>query len=140
MAAYRASDATEVVRVGRDALMETIRAADGSDVVLDRGWITVATLVPKESFARHWNFWFPVALAWCDENTTRARLSLRSSSEQEPDDWHAEFLEAYLDRFSLKPGRVLRTDLVGEDACIAALIEDFGALLPFDPRTQNLPP
>jgi hypothetical protein len=86
--------------------------------VFDRGWLTVATLVPKDIFATTWTLWFPTALVWCDEPTTRQRLSARASDELEPDDWHVEFLEAYPDRLALHPGPVIRTDLLDESTTL----------------------
>jgi predicted kinase len=128
MAAYKESSPSEVLKVGHEALTQAIQNTEGEALILDRGWLTVATLVPADQFAGTWTLWLPTVLAWCDEDTTRLRLSARAEREDEPEDWHTEFLAAYRNRLEFHPGVLLRTDRMDEEACLSELIKTFEAL------------
>lgn len=123
MKAYKAGEHLETLSIGRQAISTQLEEARESDLlVMDRGWVTVATLVPRELFASRWQLWLPSVLLWCDETTTRGRLRARAVVENEPDDWHAHFLSEYLDRFSLRPGEVVRTDVMNEAGALERLV------------------
>lgn len=130
--AYRDGRHNDVLAIGRAAILSQLQAAAADTLVLDRGWVTVATLVPRELFLAEWDLWLPSALLWCDEATTIRRLDVRAADEHEPDDWHAHFLATYLDRFGLRPGVVVRTDQQSELDCVAELIRVFEAAPPFN--------
>ena len=130
--AYQARRHGDVLAIGREAILSQLQAAPAVALVLDRGWVTVATLVPRKLFVAEWDLWLPSALLWCDEATTIRRLGARADDENEPDDWHAHFLAAYLDRFGLRPGVVVRTDQQSETDSVAELIRLFEAAPPFD--------
>lgn len=124
--AYEAGRHQDVLSIGHHAILSQLEDAEaGESLVFDRGWVTVATLMPRETFAASWKLWIPSALLWCDEATTRTRLQARKVAEEEPDDWHAHFLASYIDRFNLRPGEVVRTDLLTESACLAVLVRLF---------------
>lgn len=130
--AYQVGRHDDVLAIGREAILSQLQAAATDALVLDRGWVTVATLVPRERFLAEWDLWLPSALLWCDEATTVRRLGARAVYEDEPDDWHAHFLATYLDRFGLRPGMVVRTDQQSEADSAAELIRLFEAAPPFD--------
>ncbi|MBD8546793.1 hypothetical protein [Sphingomonas sp. CFBP 8760] len=126
--AYQADRPEDVLAIGHKAILAQLDAAAPDErLIFDRGWLTVATLVPHDLFAKTWDLWLPTALLWCDEATTRARLELRPFDDDEPEDWHAHFLAAYRDRFSLRPGATLRTDQLSEVACLVELRRLFDA-------------
>lgn len=113
--AYRAGDAQATIAIGRRAILDCLASLQNDEpVVLDRGWLTVATLVPRHLFAAEWDLWTPVTLLWCNEAVTRARLREREEREDHLGNGHSFFLSAYLDRFELHPGEILRTDLLTE--------------------------
>jgi hypothetical protein len=133
--AWRSNRPDEVLRIGEDTLGEVLAGArDGQRLVLDRGWLTVATLVPRQSFAEAWRLWLPTALIWCDEQTTRARLRQRvgAEAEAEVDAWPAHFLHAYRDRLELHPGPVIRTDELSQEECLTRLVTVFDNECEFD--------
>jgi len=130
--AYEAGRHSDVLAIGREAILSQLQGPSTDALVLDRGWVTVATLVPRDLFLAEWDLWLPSALLWCDEATTILRLCARAVDEDEPDDWHAHFLATYLDRFGLRPGVVVRTDQQSEPDCVAELIRLFEAASPFD--------
>ncbi|MDB5692653.1 MAG: hypothetical protein JWO81_1716 [Alphaproteobacteria bacterium] len=138
IAAYEAGRHLDTLAIGRRAILSHLQAAErGEPLILDRGWVTVATLVPREVFAAGWDLWIPSALLWCDQATTLRRLQCRDRGDTEPDDWHAYFLSAYLDRFDLHPGGIVRSDLVEEPACLAELKRLYEEAAPFEmPRSQ----
>lgn len=143
--AWRSNRLDEVLRIGDDTLREVLASArDGRRLVLDRGWLTVATLVPRQSFAAAWRLWLPTALIWCDEQTTRARLRERGRGDEEVDAWPTHFLHAYRDRLKLHPGPVIRTDQLSKTECLAALVTAFDdapefAIAPDEPGTSSAP-
>ena len=130
--AYEAGRHLETLSIGHQSILSTLESVrEGDRIVMDRGWVTVATLVPRHLFAANWVLWVPSTLLWCDEATTRARLLRRDKDENEPDDWHASFLAAYRDRFTLRQGQTLRTDLLAESACLDQLKRVYEAAAPF---------
>ena len=76
--ASESGDTGEVLRIGAAALTQAIQSADGSGpVILDRSWLTVATLVDDRDFHDRWTLWIPTILCWADLPTTLARLARR---------------------------------------------------------------
>lgn len=132
IAAYRSGSEARVLAIGREALIAAMMEhRDAERVVLDRGWLTVATLVPQAVFEARWGLWFPTVLLWCDERVTAARLAARHTDEPVVGS-HAAFLQTYRDRFALRPGTILRTDLEDRTSCLRALVGAFETATPFD--------
>lgn len=126
IAAWRARQSNKVIQIGREALVAALaEASDAKPLILDRGWLTVATLVPQSDFSAEWTLWLPTALVWCDELTTRARLANRSQQDEEPDDWHEYFLAVYRERLALHPGTIVRTDLMSEESAVEELLKAY---------------
>lgn len=126
--AWKSGQHDLVLRVGRKALREVLDQTRATgNWILDRGWLTVATLVPQKVFAATWDIWFPTALVWCDESTTRQRLQNRAQDNDEPDDWHSYFLQTYQDRLRLHPGPIVRTDLLTQSDALDELLKAYEA-------------
>ncbi|MEP9387672.1 hypothetical protein [Mesorhizobium sp. KR9-304] len=121
MAAYRRRDSGGVLEAGVKAVEAALDLAAGGPAVLDRGWLTVATLVPADLFAARWWLWVPTALLWCDLPTTLARLGQRGAETPETTAWHADFLAIYEDRRLLRDGPTIRTDLKSVEQCLDEL-------------------
>jgi hypothetical protein len=131
MLAYQQGDHEKVLQVGDSALSRSIAQADAArPIVLDRGWLTVSTLVPTNLFAARWRNWVPTVLLWCDLATTIERLKLRADEVRESVQWHENFLMAYRSRRDLKEGPVLRTDLYTAEQCLTQLADIFRSLHP----------
>lgn len=113
----------EVLRVGAKAIVDAVSEADDSDkLVLDRGWLTVSTLVSAEYFSSTWGLWFPTVLLWCDLPTTLTRLSMRDEKAERVD-WHERYLTLYQSRSKLGPSEMLRTDLTSQEECLERLFD-----------------
>lgn len=121
----RACDSGEhaaVIEVGEAALSFVSEEVNSRETtILDRGWLTVSTLVPRDIFAKRWRLWFPTALIWCDLPTTIFRLEMRTDERNEVQSWHARFLRTYLDRRTLGDTSIIRTDLYREEECLLQL-------------------
>lgn len=131
MQAYEHGDTERVIEIGAQALGESMARSSGEALVLDRGWLTVSTLVPQPLFAARWNLWVPTVLLWCDLRTTLQRLGMREEEAPESSRWHEEFLAVYLQRRELRDGPVLRTDLLAPDDCLDRLAAHYAELPPF---------
>lgn len=92
MAASDAGDEAAIVRVGEDALAAALDAP--RPLVLDRGWVTVATLLPWERFEPLWSRWVPTVVCWCDLETTLERLADRDEPA-EALAWHEHYIARY---------------------------------------------
>lgn len=76
--ASESGDAREVLRIGASALEDALQSADNAGgVILDRSWLTVASLVDSSDFHDNWTLWIPTILCWADLPTTLARLAER---------------------------------------------------------------
>lgn len=123
MAAATAHDHAQVLAIGHDALhgaIETRREAPA--LVLDRSWMTVASLVETDDFAASWSLWVPTILCWSDLGTTLARLEQRTEAPEELA-WHTLYLDRYLDLARRFDVPVLRTDTAPVDDCVRAAQE-----------------
>lgn len=120
--AYECGDEDEILRIGEIALSHAVNSLPADELaVLDRGWLTVSTLVSADKLMNHWRLWLPTALIWCDLATTLSRLTLRKDEQGEAEDWHAYFLATYLERATLRQVPVIRTDRDNESECIRQL-------------------
>ena len=134
--AYQHGEPERVIEVGTQAIRESTASSNGEPLVLDRGWLTVSTLVPQALFAARWQMWVPSVLLWCDLPTTLQRLGKREYEAPEPAPWHEEFLALYLQRRALRDGPVLRTDLLATDDCLDRLTAFYAGLPPFAPDAE----
>lgn len=132
MRAYRRGDVACIIEVGTEAITEAIAACVSDSLVLDRGWLTVSTLVSEAEFRGRWHLWLPTVLLWCDLETTLHRLGVRESEVREPILWHKEFLDIYQQRRRLCDGPVLRTDMQEPEACVEQLAALYSAIPPFE--------
>ncbi|WFU25143.1 hypothetical protein QA649_02535 [Bradyrhizobium sp. CB1717] len=122
--AYKGGDEDEVLRVGESALSHALNGLPPNDLaVLDRGWLTVSTLVSADKMMSEWRLWVPTALIWCDLPTTLSRLTHRRDERGETNDWHAHFLATYVERATLRQVPVIRTDQNDESECIRQLVQ-----------------
>jgi len=114
----------ELVTVGSKAIDDAIASVPGaSPLVLDRGWLTVASFVPdSELFFRTWTRWMPTALCWADLETTLSRLSRRRDENSETEAWHRRYIESYRQLAERSGSLLLRTDLLDMESCIDRLI------------------
>jgi hypothetical protein len=123
MAAATAHDHAQVLTIGHDALhdaLETHREAPA--LVLDRSWLTVASLVEPEQFAAAWTLWIPTILCWSDLATTLARLDQRTEAPEELA-WHTLYLDRYLELARRFDVPVLRTDTAPVEDCVRSVQE-----------------
>jgi energy-coupling factor transporter ATP-binding protein EcfA2 len=122
MVAYKSGDEDEVLRVGETVLANCVNNVPADALaVLDRGWLTIATLISADKLMRQWHLWLPTALIWCDLPTTLSRLEQRKGEHVEPKEWHAHFVGTYLERAVLRHVPVIRTDENDESECIRQL-------------------
>lgn len=115
-------DVKRTVALGEAGIRRAIAAAGTRrPVVLDRGWITVASLVDFDDFAPLWECWMPTVVCWADLDTTLARLALRTEVPA-PTAIHAHYLKTYWALARRSSSYVLRTDLNTEDECVERLV------------------
>lgn len=117
-------DVAGLVKVGSTAIENAILSVPGNiPVVLDRGWMTVASFVPESAeFFAQWNIWVPAALCWAELGTTLSRLAMRSDEHTEPNEWHEHYLAIYLELARRSKSPIVRTDLMDLTACTSQLV------------------
>lgn len=141
MAAYKEQNFARVLQVGDSALRAAMDAADETNlVVLDRSWMTVSSLVPRQLFAKEWANWIPSVLCWCDLQTTISRLNERADDPTEMEAYHANFLGVYLDCIEVHPSPVLRTDQDTVENTLVALQAIVHRLLESQPQSRPRAP
>jgi len=113
------SDTAAVLEIGRDALTGAL-AEHGRPLVLDRSWLTVASLLPVAEFAAGWSTWIPTVLCWSALPVTLERLATR---DEQPESvaWHQHYLQRYLALSEHFGVPVLRTDGGSPEDCLALL-------------------
>lgn len=144
-ALLRASDdgnVGKVIALGEEGIRNALAAAGTvRPIVMDRSWMTVASLVGWETFMPLWHLWIPTALCWADLAPTLARLAQRSE-ESQPDDLHSHYLELYRWLAERTGTYILRTDLGSVSECQELLVAWFDGD-PTPPRVSpfgQLPP
>lgn len=87
--AHESGDTEEVLRIGATALEQAIAAAKvpgtaevPGALILDRSWLTVASLMNDSIFHARWKLWIPTILCWADLPTTLARLAQRDEAKE----------------------------------------------------------
>lgn len=127
-AAERGDDA-RVLAIGEKGITNAIAAAaDRQPIILDRSWMTVASLVNWAVFSSTWQQWIPTVLCWADLETTLARLSQRSE-KTETLDWHRHYLRVYQALAERTGSRILRTDINSLEQCQSILLDCFKTIV-----------
>lgn len=101
----------KVLALGEHGITNAIAAAGSvRPVILDRAWMTVASLVNWEIFVSEWHLWIPTVMCWADIETTLMRLKRRG---ERPDDAtsHCHYLALYQCLANRTRSFVIRTDL-----------------------------
>lgn len=118
-------DVTQVIALGNEGIDTAISAAgDRRPIVLDRCWMTVASLVTWTEFSSAWKCWIPTILCWADLETTVSRLNQRAE-EPETVESHRHYLRVYCELAERTDSRILRTDLNSLDECKSILLDWF---------------
>jgi hypothetical protein len=132
LAAGAAGDLDRLIEVGDGAIRAALDASGRHrPVVLDRGWMTVASLCagePFEVFAARWRLWIPTALCWADLPTTLDRLSDRDE-HPETVAAHRHYLDVYRCLADRTDSLIVRTDLESRQRCLG-LLSDWVQRLP----------
>jgi hypothetical protein len=126
LAAGATRDVEGIISIGEEGIHGALATA-GTDrtVVLDRGWMTVASLIDRDAFDRfaaRWRLWMPTALCWADLRTTLVRLAPRLE-QGEPSESHAYYLEVYRGLAGRTGSLILRTDINSHQLCVQMLCE-----------------
>lgn len=117
-------DVGGLVKIGSTAIENAVSSVPGNiPIVLDRGWMTVASFVPESAeFCSQWNTWIPTVLCWAELNITQARLAIRGDEHSETLEWHEYYLAVYLDLAKRSGSLILRTDLMNQESSIKQLV------------------
>jgi hypothetical protein len=110
LAAGESGDVQRTIELGRIGIERALASAAAEPVVLDRSWLTVASLVPWSMMLECWTVWIPTVLCYADLPTTLSRLERRTNDSTEPTDWHEHYLQKYLESAAERDVTVLRTD------------------------------
>jgi thymidylate kinase len=132
-------DQAKVIALGQEGIESALTAA-GADrpIILDRGWITVASLVDWQIFNPAWHYWIPTALCWADLATTLQRLEKRKGELSETIEYHQHYLGVYQSLAECSGSFVVRTDHNSADQCLD-LLTDWVKGSPAPPRHPNAP-
>lgn len=123
LAAAESGDSLRAIEIGRNAVSLALEPfGDSSPVVLDRSWVTVASLMPWDVFDRHWPTRMPAIVCWCDLETTLERLSHRPESPKRTS-WHAHYLARYRELADFGSCPLLRTDETDEAGVLAQALQ-----------------
>lgn len=117
-------DVDGLLNIGSAAISKALSSAPTTvPIVLDRGWMTVASFVPHSSiFFARWNAWIPTILCWVDLETTLVRLASRQNEKPECMAWHQHYLSVYMDLARRSGSPILRTDRLELGECISKLL------------------
>lgn len=119
-------DFDRVVALGEQAIGTALEVdGSGPPIVLDRSWMTVASLIEPDhlsAFFATWTKWVPTALCWADLPTTLQRLN-RRSEPAETMEAHQRYLARYWELADQSQSPVVRTDLHSEQSCLEFLLK-----------------
>jgi hypothetical protein len=122
LSAGNRGEAAKVIALGEEGIRNAIAAAGTvRPIVLDRAWMTVASLVDWSEFFPVWRLWIPTALCWADLATTLDRLGRRPEKSGTTDN-HDHYLKVYRSLADRTGSCVVRTDLSSESQCRDFLI------------------
>lgn len=118
-------NAEALITIGTGAIENALSSVPENDlVILDRGWMTVASFVPaSDFFFKEWKTWIPTTLCWANMENTLSRLSVRKDEQSEPVNWHRSYLDIYMKLATDSGSPVLRTDLLDIEECLNKLVE-----------------
>lgn len=123
LSASKRGDLTKIITLGEEGIGNALAAAgDNRPVILDRSWMTVATLVDWEDFAAVWKLWIPTVLCWADLAITLDRLGQRTEQPESLDS-HNHYLPLYRNLAKRTDSPVVRTDLNSISRCSDLLME-----------------
>lgn len=123
MAAATAGEISDVLEIGSVAIRAALDSrTSGRSLVLDRSWVTVATLVPREVFVAEWDLWPFTIVCWADLPTTLRRVRTRDEP-QERDDWHRGYIDLYAQLAAELDVPLVRTDDRSVDRALAHVLE-----------------
>jgi thymidylate kinase len=124
MEAAHANDSAGVLAVGHAAIRDALDSADNYPVILDRSWLTVASLAPDDLFRNSWVLWVPTVLCWADLPTTIRRLGQRNEEPADPT-WHCRYLRRYREIADEYECPLVETHIRSTESSLAALTEYF---------------
>ncbi|WP_428738256.1 hypothetical protein [Sulfurimonas sp.] len=115
----------ELLKIGTEAIQTAIASVEGNNpIILDRGWMTVASLIPEiDFFFENWHQWVPTALCFANIDTTLSRLSKRTYESAEPIAWHQHYLSVYKALAKRSGSFILHTDQMDEKVCVEQLLK-----------------
>lgn len=118
-----------VLSIGASALEHALRSVAGTGtVILDRSWLTVASLVDDAVFQARWTLWIPTILCWADLPTTLGRLAQRDEPA-ESIDGHRYYIARYKTIAAANGCPVVDTSHASEEESTAHMVETVLALL-----------
>lgn len=122
-------DTEAVLRIGASALEHALQSVAGSGpTILDRSWLTVASLVDDAVFQARWTLWIPTILCWADLPTTLGRLATRDEAAESVD-WHRHYIARYKAIAAANGCQLVDTSRAGEKESTAQMAEAVLALL-----------
>jgi hypothetical protein len=131
-----AGNLDRLIALGEQAIQTAVNAAvTECPIVLDRGWMTVASLCSAEqltSFAVRWRVWMPTMLCWADLHTTLARLSARDEYAADVAS-HQHYLQVYRGLAEWSRSPIIRTDVESPQQCLARLSDWIGSVIAVRP-------
>jgi len=117
------NDFSRVISLGNNALEVAANTQNtGISIVLDRAWMTVASLLdPNHAFMfrQDWEGRIPTILCWSDLEVTLSRFGARTEP-LESIDWH-RYLSIYRNLAERCHCPILRTDVHSETECLQQL-------------------
>ncbi len=124
----------KLISIGTQAIDTAIKSVPGNvPIVLDRGWMTVASFIPESDFFfQNWNLWIPTALCYSNLETTLSRLSQRTYESAESISWHKHYISVYEELAKRTESFILYTDKTSQEVCIEQLLNWVESL-----RTEN---
>jgi hypothetical protein len=118
-------DTALVLTIGEAAICNAISTAGAvRPIILDRAWMTVASLIDWHLFMPRWSMWIPTVLCWANLDTTTSRLGQRNE-QPEAIDIHRKYLDVYRSLAIMSDNYVLRTDLNTVEQCQELLMAWF---------------
>lgn len=126
--AAASGDDTMVIRVGRTAIEGVIADPTARrPIILDRGWMTVASLVRWDLFSAEWSLKIATALLWADLKTTISRLNTRIEVKEDTAA-HEHYLRVYRELAERSSVPIVRTDINPIARCEATLLGLCGSM------------
>lgn len=120
-------DFQTVIAIGKQGIYNALSVAGSCrPLILDRAWMTVASLLPWDEFSSSWDLWIPTVLCWADLDTTLERLAQRTE-EPESIDTHNHYIQVYRSLAEHSNSYIIRTDVSAMSQCHELLIRWYNA-------------